>query len=289
MKVIFTIDSLAQGGTEQSIGELIPHFGKNIEVIVVYFYDAHHLKELYESLNCKLYYLDIDEKYGFYDAIRKFNTLVKNENPDVVVSSLYRSLIISRLVCFWTQTPLIGTFVNERYSAERRSRFKGFSLIKYFLTWLLDRSTAFIPKKIISNSYSISLLNGRSLGIRNNKIKVIYRGRNTQNYSANGKPTDKAGFDAAQKNTNMPKFNLDDPDGMQNHFKNFASQLMPQMAQKVQSATAGQKPQDIKMPGFNGQFNPADFGSHIGNMMKGMKFDEAQELATMLKIAGIGK
>jgi hypothetical protein len=112
---------------------------------------------------------------------------------------------------------------------------------------------------------------------------------NTQNYSANGKPTDKAGFDAAQKNTNMPKFNLDDPDGMQNHFKNFASQLMPQMAQKVQSATAGQKPQDIKMPGFNGQFNPADFGSHIGNMMKGMKFDEAQELATMLKIAGIGK
>jgi glycosyltransferase involved in cell wall biosynthesis len=183
MKVIFTIDSLAQGGTEQSIGELIPHFGKNIEVIVVYFYDAHHLKELYESLNCKLYYLDIDEKYGFYDAIRKFNTLVKNENPDVVVSSLYRSLIISRLVCFWTQTPLIGTFVNERYSAERRSRFKGFSLIKYFLTWLLDRSTAFIPKKIISNSYSISLLNGRSLGIRNNKIKVIYRGRDTQNYS----------------------------------------------------------------------------------------------------------
>jgi hypothetical protein len=64
---------------------------------------------------------------------------------------------------------------------------------------------------------------------------------------------------------------------------------MPQMAQKVQSATAGQKPQDIKMPGFNGSFNPADFGSHIGNMMKGMNLNEAQELANMLKIAGIGK
>ena len=111
----------------------------------------------------------------------------------------------------------------------------------------------------------------------------------SQNYSVNGKPADKAAFNAAQQNTSMPKFNLDDPDGMQNHFKNFASQLMPQMAQKVQSATAGQKPQDIKMPGFNGQFNPADFGSHIGNMMKGMKFDEAEELGKMLKIAGIGK
>ena len=111
----------------------------------------------------------------------------------------------------------------------------------------------------------------------------------SQNYSVNGKPADKAAFNAAQQNTSMPKFNLDDPDGMQNHFKNFASQIMPQMAQKVQSATAGQKPQDIKMPGFNGQFNPADFGSHIGNMMKGMNFNEAEELGKMLKIAGIGK
>jgi hypothetical protein len=121
---------------------------------------------------------------------------------------------------------------------------------------------------------------------------------NTQDYSVNGKPADKAGFDAAQKNIkmpqmpngqNMPKFDINDPEGMQNHFKNFASQIMPQVGQKVQAATAGQKPQDIKMPGFNGQFNPADFGSHIGNMMKGMNFNEAQELANMLKIAGIGK
>jgi hypothetical protein len=87
----------------------------------------------------------------------------------------------------------------------------------------------------------------------------------------------------------MPKFDLNDPQGMQNHFKNFAGQIMPQMAQKVQSATAGQKPQDIKMPGFNGSFNPAEFGNHISNMMKGMNFNEANELAKMLKIAGIGK
>jgi len=112
---------------------------------------------------------------------------------------------------------------------------------------------------------------------------------NTQNYSVNGKPSDKAGFDAAQKNTNMPKFDLNDPQGMQNHFKNFASQIMPQVGQKIQSATADQKPQNINMPGFNGSFNPADFGSHINNMMKGMNFNEANELAKMLKIAGIGK
>jgi len=87
----------------------------------------------------------------------------------------------------------------------------------------------------------------------------------------------------------MPQFNLDDPQGMQNHFKNFASQIAPQLGQKVQAATQGQPTQNINMPGFNGQFNPADLGNHIGNMMKGMNFNEADELNKMLKIAGIRK
>lgn len=194
MKVMFTIDSLAQGGTEQSIAELISHFDDDIQVAVVYFYNSHQLKSTYESINCKLFYLNIDEKYGFYNAIRKFSQLVVQEKPDVVVSSLYRSLIISRLVCWWKKIPLIGTFVNERYSAERKSRFKGLSLIKYFLTWFLDRSTAFIPQKVISNSYSISVLNGNALGIPTKKIKVIYRGRDTRNYPMWVRPVDKDKF-----------------------------------------------------------------------------------------------
>jgi len=194
MKVIFTIDSLAQGGTEQSIAELISHFNDHIQVIVVYFYNSHQLRSTYESINCNLVYLNINEKYGFYDAIIKFSQVVVQEKPDAVVSSLYRSLIISRLVCWWKKIPLIGTFVNERYSAERKSRFKGISIIKYFSTWLLDRSTAFIPKKVISNSYSISVSNGKALCIPPNKIKVIYRGRNTSNYPMWVRPAGKGKF-----------------------------------------------------------------------------------------------
>jgi len=87
----------------------------------------------------------------------------------------------------------------------------------------------------------------------------------------------------------MPQFNLDDPQGMENHFKNFFGQVAPQLGQKVQAATQGQPTQNINMPGFNGQFNPADLGNHIGNMMKGMNFNEAEELNKMLKIAGIRK
>jgi glycosyltransferase involved in cell wall biosynthesis len=194
MKVIFTIDSLAQGGTEQSIAELISHFNQDIEIIVVYFYDAHQLRETYESLNCKLIYLGISDKYGFYKSVKLFYHLVIREKPDVVVSSLYRSLIISRLVCWVTKTPLVGTFVNEPYSSDRKERFRGADIVKYYMTWFLDRITAFIPVKVISNSYSISVLNGRALGIDSNRIKVIYRGRDTRHYKAWNQPENNGKF-----------------------------------------------------------------------------------------------
>jgi glycosyltransferase involved in cell wall biosynthesis len=77
---------------------------------------------------------------------------------------------------------LVGTFVNERYGSDRKERFKGLDIVKYYATWFLDRVTAFIPVKFISNSYSISYLNGNALGINSNRIKVIYRGRDTRNY-----------------------------------------------------------------------------------------------------------
>jgi glycosyltransferase involved in cell wall biosynthesis len=79
---------------------------------------------------------------------------------------------------------LVGTFVNERYGSDRKERFKGTDIVKYYATYFLDRITAFIPVKIISNSYSISYLNGNALGINSNRIKVIYRGRDTRNYKA---------------------------------------------------------------------------------------------------------
>ena len=188
MKVVFTIDSLAQGGTEQSIADLIAHFKKNLDIIVVYFYDAHQLLETYESLNCKIFYLGIGDKYGFSKSVKLFYNLVIREKPDLVVSSLYRSLIISRLVCWVTKIPLVGTFVNERYSSDRKERFKGIDIVKYYSTWFLDRITAFIPVKVISNSYSISVLNGKALGIDSNRIKVIYRGRDSRYYKAWNQP-----------------------------------------------------------------------------------------------------
>ena len=49
MKVIFTIDSLQQGGAEQSLVHTIAHFSPSIEITVVYFKEKEDLLLQFKS------------------------------------------------------------------------------------------------------------------------------------------------------------------------------------------------------------------------------------------------
>ncbi len=48
MKVFFTLETLANAGTEKSTLDIVQHFSKDTEVKVIYFYKGHDLKEAYE-------------------------------------------------------------------------------------------------------------------------------------------------------------------------------------------------------------------------------------------------
>lgn len=179
MKVLFSIDSLQQGGAEQSIAHTIKHFSKDIEVSILYFYPKSDLLKTYQELGCHITSLNLQGKYQWRKAIMGMIKVLRETKPDIVVTSLYRSNIISRVACKLTCTKLIGTFVDDSYNIERRRTFKGIGLLKYQYTWLLDRITSFIPYGWISNSKCIGDNNAKKLGISLSKIKVIYRGRNS--------------------------------------------------------------------------------------------------------------
>ena len=183
MKVLFAIDSLQQGGAEQSIAHIIRHFSKETQVNILYFYPKADLLPTYEELGCSIFSLNLQGKYNFVKGISMMIKVLEQVKPDIVVTSLYRSNIISRMACKLTETKLVGTFVDDSYNIERRKTFTGFSgFIKYYSTWFLDRITSFIPCLWIANSRYIGESNGKHLGIAESKIKVIYRGRNSKDF-----------------------------------------------------------------------------------------------------------
>jgi len=182
------------GGTETSTLELIKRFDSSIEVTVCYFYPKHDLLTSYRAAGIKVRFLELKGRYSFLTGIRMLLQLIQREQPDVLVTSLYRASIISRIASFITGIPLVDTMVNDSYGKGKRKEFPDLQIGKLWSVYLLDRMTAFIPKLWISNSVYLSKQLGKQLGIESNKIKVLYRGRDTQQIKAWREPASNERF-----------------------------------------------------------------------------------------------
>lgn len=177
MKILFIQDTLINAGTEKSLLQILPLVTSEIEFKVVYFYPRHDLKSAYEEAKIPLVFLDLKGKYDFPAGFRKLEKLVKDEKPDLLVSSLLRSNLMARVVSLRSGVPLIGTFVNDSYNNYRLEIKKGIQQWKYKFFWGLDRLTAGIPKLYISNSACIAQSHVKTLGVPQSKTKIVYRGR----------------------------------------------------------------------------------------------------------------
>ncbi|MFT3909012.1 MAG: glycosyltransferase [Ferruginibacter sp.] len=180
MKVLFTLDTLANAGTEKSTLDIISHFSRDVEVKVIHFFPGFDLKAEYEKAGIPLRYVGLSGKRSFLKGTRSLVKIIREEKPDLIVSSIMRANFFTRFASLITKTPVIGTFVNDSYGdiriAEMRKK-KQYAGFRFF--WLLDKRTSGIPVYWISNAISIAESNARALGIKEKKIKVIYRGRET--------------------------------------------------------------------------------------------------------------
>ena len=180
MKVIFTLDTLGNSGTEKSTLDIISAFSPDTEIKVVAFFPGNDLRQSFADANIPVFDLNLSPKNSWINAIAEFKKIIKNEKPDVVVSSILRSNIISRIACWQTNTKLVGTFVSDSYSNIRIQSFSLKRKIAFYFFYFLDRITSSIPKLWISNSNYIKQSNCLKLNINSKLVEVIYRGRNSE-------------------------------------------------------------------------------------------------------------
>jgi glycosyltransferase involved in cell wall biosynthesis len=174
LKLLFTQDALVNAGAEKSHLEILSRFSKEVEVVFVYFYPKHELKEEYEKAGIRLIFLDIPEYYHFPLAINRLVQLIRKEKPDLLISALWRADIITRIASLITGVPLVGTLVNDSYAPIAWKDKQG---LKYKLVYWLDRLTAGIPIHWIANANALAESHVTTLGLRRERISVVYRGR----------------------------------------------------------------------------------------------------------------
>jgi len=183
MKVIFLIDSLQTGGSEKSILEIASRF-KKIKPLICYQLPKEDLITQFRDSQIEFKCLQF-QHYSFLSRVRKFNLLVKQEQPDLIVSILFKSDILARLSHIINRVPLVGTFVNDSYSKRRYKEITPLARIKLKVLQYFDRITSPTNKAFISNGEFIKKSNAENLSVNPNKIKVIRRGRNIASFSIN--------------------------------------------------------------------------------------------------------
>jgi glycosyltransferase involved in cell wall biosynthesis len=174
LKILFTQDTLANAGAERSHLEILSRFSPETVVCFAYFYPKHDLKTEYERAGIRLFFLDIPESYHFTKAIYRLVRLIRTEKPDLLVSSLWRADVITRIASLITGVPLVGTLVNDSYSPLAWTDKKG---LKFKVVHWLDRLTSGIPVHWIANAQALVDSHQKTLGLKRENISVVYRGR----------------------------------------------------------------------------------------------------------------
>lgn len=194
-KLVFVIDTLQTGGAEKSTLEIATRLRNQFEVYVVTVYFFDHLNSLViDYPHLKYIHLDIKGKYQFRQAYKKMRILFSQIQPSLVVATLYRAEITSRLVCLKMRIPNVGTFVNDTYSPYELESLNFIQKLKIGFFWILNFVTARFCIGFLANSNSIKNSNSKALFIKLQKIHVIPRGRDLNYFVPNSKGTNREEF-----------------------------------------------------------------------------------------------
>lgn len=184
IKVLYLIDTLNVGGAEKSLVDIAIH-NSIVESIFITVYKGDSLVNLLKQNNIEVHQLNNSFRYEFNTVVTQLLPLIDAIKPDIIHSTLFRSDIIARKVKQYRNIPLISSFVNNTYLKERYKTLSLVGKLKLYGCQLMDRWSAKKVDLFISNSATIMEKNSKALGIKKDKVKVIYRGRSSKNFTAN--------------------------------------------------------------------------------------------------------
>lgn len=115
-------------------------------------------------------------------AVRRVSDAIREEQIDIVHSSLFWADLVARISCTGRRIPLVGSFVNDSYSSLRYLMERRPTRVKLAAYHLADRISARRVDRFVAISNTVKESNCRALGVPPEKVVVIPRGRDPDTY-----------------------------------------------------------------------------------------------------------
>ncbi len=176
MRVLFVIDSLTPGGTEQSTVQLAPYLRDlGIDLTIVTLKSAKHdLRDEARAAGIEVIGLRASRRGS---QLRELRNLIRSREPDIVHTALFEADQLGRLAAWRSGIPVVSSFVNTPYEAVRLAD-PNVRRWKLLLVRSIDAFTArYFVDRFHAVSEGVKLANARALRLPSDRIEVAERGR----------------------------------------------------------------------------------------------------------------
>ena len=175
MHVMHIIDTMHGGGAETSLLEVVPGLatrGVNTSIVTI-FADDSALESRLKDLGVARIKLTRHDPLGLMLELRE---VIRSKQPDLLHTTLFFSNLMGRITAQVVRTPVVTTLANQDYGPEHRanSRYGAWSVRAVHAA---DLATAPLTTRFHAISEDVARIMRRRLRIREDRIQVIYRGR----------------------------------------------------------------------------------------------------------------
>lgn len=188
-RVLYVIDTLAVGGTERSMVEIVRRLSLTEAAVVTLFGDEPLGAEL-RGAGVVVVNLGMPTR-SLGRATAALERYIARTLPDVIHSHLFRADVVARNALRFARIPLVNTFVNDSYGLVRWRASSLLPAVSLARVLLLDRATAPRVDVFTSNSGTVADSNATALGIDRRTVRVIHRGRDLVRFRASS-PSERA-------------------------------------------------------------------------------------------------
>jgi glycosyltransferase involved in cell wall biosynthesis len=175
IRVLYVIDSLSDGGAEQSLAHMASAFcEQGIELHVAFLKSRWNLADALTASGATLHPVELDrgrvrQWWGLVQLMRRLD-------PDVVHTTLWEADVLGRLAATATRRPVIGTFANSSYGAAQFDD-PAVSRAKLRLAQLIDFVTERLAVRYHAVSEQVAADMSARMRLPRDRISVIPRAR----------------------------------------------------------------------------------------------------------------
>jgi glycosyltransferase involved in cell wall biosynthesis len=178
LRLLYVIDSLDQGGAEQSLVDLAPHLAnEGVDLTIAVLRPGGMLEARARSAKASIIHVQPTDRRR--QRVDRLQDVIEEHRPELVHTTLFEADVAGRVAAARRNVPVVSSVVNLAYSRDHRQA-PGLRGHRVLLAQATDITTARLVRRFHTNAASLVAPMSKRLVVPRRRFEVIPRGRDDE-------------------------------------------------------------------------------------------------------------